>query len=195
MKKRNMLRLIAWLVFLTALAAMVRHADTCLSAEPRMVPSGLPASQNVQVKKRADNSITLAKPIGKEAAEDWVYLDNGQIRLGALKTSGAAIGYLVLSGSTRNLLNHIDHGRLVQQSYYGDPDGSMWDKKPWRWNPVQGGDWQGGSSKLLEIRAERTALYAKIQPRHWAACVELPDVTMEERIELAGRGARTFTSR
>ena len=83
LKKRNMLRLIAWLVFLTALAAIVRDADTCLSAEPRMVPSGLPASQNVQVKKRADNSITLAKPIGKEAAEDWVYLDNGQIRLGS----------------------------------------------------------------------------------------------------------------
>ena len=31
---------------------------------------------------------------------DWAFLDNGQIRIGAKKTSGACIGYLSLSGST-----------------------------------------------------------------------------------------------
>jgi hypothetical protein len=138
---------------------------------------------------RADDQITLAKPGPADRPGDWIFLDNGQIRLGVKKTSGAAIGYLSPSGSKKNLLNHLDHGRLVQQSYYGDPDGSRWDKQPWRWNPVQGGDWQGRASELLESRADENALYAKVQPRHWASGEKLTDVVMEERIDLQGRVA------
>jgi hypothetical protein len=136
-----------------------------------------------------DSQITLAKPSPEGRPQDWAFLDNGQIRLGVKKTSGAAIGYLSPSGSTKNLLNHLDHGRLVQQSYYGDPDGSKWDKKPWRWNPVQGGDWQGHASELLKLRADANSLYAKVQPRHWASAEKLIDVVMEEQIEFQGRVA------
>jgi hypothetical protein len=54
---------------------------------------------------------------GAEAPENWVYLDNGTIRLGVKRSSGAGIAWLSASGSKENLLDHFDHGRLIQQSY------------------------------------------------------------------------------
>ena len=118
------------------------------------------------------------------AADEWAYLDNGTIRLGVKTSSGGCIAYLSPSGSDRNLLNHFDRGRLVQQSYYGDPDGSVWVKQPWRWNPVQGGDYKGTASTLLELKAEPTQLFARTRPRNWAGCNDLPEVIMEHRITL-----------
>lgn len=69
--------------------------------------------------------VTIAgdAPDGAKPADGWAYLDNGQIRLGVKTASGGGIGYLSVAGSARNLLNHFDRGRLVQQSYYGNPDG------------------------------------------------------------------------
>lgn len=119
-------------------------------------------------------------------AEDWVYLDNGVVRLGVVRSSGAAIAFLAESGAPRNLLNHFDRGRLVQQSYYGDNDGSDWNKRPWRYNPVQGGDWRGKSPRLLELRSDSTSLYSKSLPRHWATGAELPECVMEQWITLKG---------
>ncbi len=120
---------------------------------------------------------------------EWVYLDNGQVRLGVKKSSGAGIAYLSLSGSDRNLLNHFDHGRLVQQSYYGKEDGTIWAKQPWRWNPVQGGDYKHGAAKVLELKSDKTTLYAKSMGRHWSGCVDLPEVTFEQWITLTGKVA------
>src|SRR6478672_8015501 len=71
--------------------------------------------------------------------DPFTYLDNGVLRIGVDQSRGAAIGYFALARDKRNLLNHHDEGRFIQQSYYGDADGSMWGKKPWRYNPVQGG--------------------------------------------------------
>lgn len=120
---------------------------------------------------------------------DWAFLDNGQIRIGVKKTSGACIGYFSLSGSNRNLLNHHDQGRFVQQSFYGDEDGTLWNKQPWRWNPVQGGDWKGSPAKLLSFKAETNSIYARSMGRHWSGCVDMPDVIFEEWISLTGRVA------
>jgi hypothetical protein len=125
----------------------------------------------------------------RNAAKDWLYLDNGQIRWGVKKTSGCAIGYCSPSTSTKNLLNNYDRGRFVQQSYYGDLDGSVWDGKPWRWNPVQGGGCLGGGAKLLELNQGRDKLYAKSFGVHWASGAMLPQVIMEEWITLTGRVA------
>ena len=119
-------------------------------------------------------------------AEDWVYLDNGKLALGVIRSSGASIAFLARSGSSRNLLNHFDRGRLVQQSYYGDSDGSMWDKKPWRYNPVQGGDYRGKSPRLLELRSDSTSLYSKSVPLNWAAGTELTECVMEQWVTLEG---------
>jgi hypothetical protein len=124
-----------------------------------------------------------------ENADDWIYLDNGQVRLGVKKTSGAGIGWFSASGSARNLINDWDCGRLVQQSYYGRKDGSLWNKKPWTWNPVQGGDWRGHGAQVLELKLGTNSLYAKTLPKHWASGVNLPDVTMEEWISLTNKVA------
>ncbi|MDB6030104.1 MAG: hypothetical protein JWM16_442 [Verrucomicrobiales bacterium] len=123
------------------------------------------------------------------ATNNLVFIDNGQVRLGVKTTSGAGIAWFSESGSSRNWLNHYDHGRLVQQSYYGKKDGSLWGKEPWRWNPVQGGGYKGAPATLLELKPDRTSLYAKTRPRHWASEADLPDVTMEEWISLTGKVA------
>ena len=127
---------------------------------------------------------------GQQAAEplpsEWLFIDNGRIRLGVKKASGAGIAWLSRSGSTENLLDHFDHGRLVQQSYYGKMDGSIWADKPWRWNPVQGGDYTHHPSEVLELTSDTTTLHARIRPRNWAGGQLLPECEMEQRIRLEG---------
>jgi len=68
----------------------------------------------------------------------------------------------------------------VQQSYYGAKDDSMWGDKPWRYNPVQGGDWKGHPATLLEFKIEKTELYSKTRPRHWANGADIPEMVMEQ---------------
>ncbi len=48
----------------------------------------------------------------------------------------------------------------------------MWGRKPWRYNPVQGGEYHGMGSRVLELRSDKTTLYAKTLPRHWATGAE-----------------------
>jgi len=120
------------------------------------------------------------------ADPSWLHLDNGRIRLGVSTNAGASIGFFAESRTGRNLLNHFDHGRFIQQSWYGVEDGSLWNNKPWRWNPVQGGDWRGHPAKLLELRHTATNLYARTQPKHWASGADITDAVMEEWITLTG---------
>lgn len=115
---------------------------------------------------------------------EWKFIDNGQIRVGVKRASGAAIGWMSRSGSDMNLVNHFDRGRLIQQSYYGDADGSLWDKKPWNWNPVQGGHYKGQGAPVIELKVEDQILYAKSTPLHWATGEVLNDCTMEQTIKL-----------
>lgn len=122
--------------------------------------------------------------------EKWAYIDNGKVRVGVKLSSGAALGWLSVSGSPRNLLNHWDHGRLIQQSYYGDEDGSVWGKQPWRWNPVQGGDYKGNPAKVLALKVGKHDLYAKTMGRNWAGCTDLPEAIFEQWITLEGDLAR-----
>lgn len=130
-----------------------------------------------------------AKPVVRAeelAVADWVFIDNGVIRLGVKKTSGAGIAWLSRSGAKENLLDHWDHGRLIQQSYYGKKDGSLWGEKPWSWNPVQGGDYKGNAAEVLELTNDKTSLHARIRPRNWAGGELLADCEMEESIRLEG---------
>ncbi|MFZ9936326.1 MAG: hypothetical protein ACO3JG_04630 [Luteolibacter sp.] len=128
--------------------------------------------------------------LAAKPGESWAYLDNGTIRIGADKSRGAAIGYFALSKDQRNLLNHYDEGRFIQQSYYGDPDGSMWAGKPWRYNPVQGGSYKGEDAKTLEFRKSGKELYAKVEPLHWASAMRCPEAIMQEWITLDGAVAK-----
>ncbi|MES2707617.1 MAG: hypothetical protein V4726_13565 [Verrucomicrobiota bacterium] len=136
--------------------------------------------------------LTPCSPLRAEEKKpgDFVFIDNGEIRLGVRTGSGAGIGWFSAGADGKNLLDHWDHGRLVQQSYYGKHDGTFWVKQPWTWNPVQGGDWKGGPAKVLELKAEKTSLYARTMGRHWSGCVDLPEAVFEEWITLEGRLAK-----
>ena len=132
---------------------------------------------------------TAAATPGTGDFSDFLFLDNGQIRLGVKRTSGAGIAWFSESKSTRNRINHWDRGRLIQQSYYGAADGSMWNKTPWRWNPVQGGDWRGNPATVLELKSTPTSLYARSRGKHWASGAELNEVIFEDTITLERRVA------
>lgn len=121
-----------------------------------------------------------------QVSNEWRFIDDGTIRLGVKLTSGAGIAWFSQSNSETNLINHSDHGRLIQQSYYGNEDNSFWNKTPWRWNPVQGGDWKGSPAKVLEIRSTTNSLYSKTLPKHWATGADLTNAVMEQWISLTG---------
>lgn len=145
-----------------------------------------------------------AEPAEGEAA--WVFVENDQLRVGLLRSHGGAIGHLSDQRDGRNMLDHFDHGRMIQQSYYGDTDGSMWAEQPWRYNPVQGGGYRGEPAEVVELVAgDATALVTTV-PRHWATGRRLPECTMQQRLILKGpilevqyrfdyRGAKTHVAR
>lgn len=126
--------------------------------------------------------LQAAEPLPSE----WVFIDNGEVRLGIKKASGAGIAWFSRSGAKDNLLDHFDHGRLVQQSYYGRKDGSVWDQQPWRWNPVQGGNYLHKASEVLELSHDQTRLRARVRPRNWAGGELLPECEMAQHIHLEG---------
>src|SRR3954469_13453476 len=127
------------------------------------------------------------KPIPAErTTNDFVFIDNGELRLGVKKSSGAGIAYLAFSATGENVIKHWDRGRLVQQSYYGAKDGSRWDKQPWRWNPVQGGDWRGNGALLLELKNTKDTLFAATLPKHWANGEDLKETRMEQSLLFEG---------
>lgn len=128
----------------------------------------------------------LAEDSPPKPAEDWAYIQNSDIKVGLLRSHSGAIGYLSAADSDSNVFNHFDHGRLVQQSYYGEADGSLWGEKPWAYNPVQGGDYKGHAAKLVDFKTTDTTAYAKTIPRHWASGELLDDCTMEQWVELDG---------
>lgn len=136
--------------------------------------------------------VTVAqKPESKESKDakhtkDWVHIQNADLRAGLLRSHGGALAYLSAQGSNVNVLNHYDHGRLVQQSYYGDKDQSRWVDKPWRYNPVQGGDYKGNAAKVIAFKFTATSAYVKTIPRHWASGRLLDECTTEQWLQLDG---------
>lgn len=117
-------------------------------------------------------------------AKDWAYLENEHLKVGVLRSHGGAIGYLAPRDAVTNTLNHYDHGRLIQQSYYGDEDGSLWADKPWRYNPVQGGDYRGAAATVVTFEAAKDLIHVQTIPRHWASGKSLDDCLMEQWIML-----------
>ena len=125
---------------------------------------------------------------------NWEFLDNGTVRIGVDLSRGACIGFFGESKTKRNLLNHYDEGRFIQQSYYGQEDGSDWNGKPWVYNPIQGGSWERVPAKVHVFEKTSEKLYAKIEPRHWASGELCPEIGMEQAITLDGPVAKiTFS--
>lgn len=124
------------------------------------------------------------------AAEKPLMLDNGKVRLGIDLASGGSIFWFGCATARVNLLNHYDRGRFIQQSYYGRQDGSIWHDKPWRWNPVQGGDWRGKPARMLSLEVttnlagQAVALVSSSAPMHWASGQEIQEAVMSQSIVL-----------
>lgn len=81
--------------------------------------------------------------------------------------------------SNVNLINRYDPGRLVQQSYYsiikeGYESGEFMGNV-WNYNPVQGGNQFGESSKIVDVITTDNSLYVKCRPLDWAKSAE--DIT------------------
>jgi len=128
-------------------------------------------------------SVAFAEPV-PEVASKQKFIENGKIKIGVDLSSGGSIFWFSEVGIDRNLLNHADRGRFIQQSYYGKKDGSMWAKKPWCWNPVQGGDYKGKPAKLLGTKGTKDSLHVRSIPVNWAGGQDLDDCRMEETITL-----------
>ena len=118
------------------------------------------------------------------------FIENDQVRIGVDLASGGAISYFSQRHPERNLVNHHDTGRFIQQSYYGDRDGSQWSGHPWRWNPVQGGGCHGKKAEVLDAQITPAEIYVKTEPKLWATDADVPGATMEEWIQLHGKCAR-----
>lgn len=130
---------------------------------------------------------TQAQTASGNENKDWVFLENEHLKVGLLRGHGGAIGWLSAAGSDRNLLNAFDHGRLLQQSYYGREDGSRWVQQPWRYNPVQGGDYRGQRAEVLEFTVTDSTASVTTRPRHWANGQLLAECTMRQHVELDGQ--------
>ena len=108
-------------------------------------------------------------------------------------SKGAAISHLICLDKDaphqdRNLCNNYDQGRLIQQSFYGDIDGTVWqmtaEKRPWRWNPVQGGNYKGEESKVDKVALTKTTFTSTTTPCHWVTGDLLNDCKMHQSITL-----------
>lgn len=141
-----------------------------------------------------------------------VFLEKENIRLGVDMNAGGAINYLELlnarveqvkmpDGSVEiginyaakdgaelmydsvNLINEMDRGRLVQQSYYGTSsppyEYAQYIGTAWPYNPVQGGDYTGTSSQIVDFEFSEDEIYVKTRPLDWAKEESATDSYME----------------
>ncbi len=95
----------------------------------------------------------------QQSTDDWIWLGNRSFRVGLLRSSGGAIGWISPPGGERSVVNSFDRGRLVQQSWCGDEDGSDWNGRPWRWNPVH---WAAGTDIADAVMTQKVALQQEL---------------------------------
>jgi hypothetical protein len=120
-----------------------------------------------------------------------VYMSDGNVVVGFDKERGGAVSWLSKKG-VPNVVNAWDCGRLIQQSFYGDQDGSTWNGRPWTWNPVQGGSWDNkrGLLKSLKIDADSNTAVIETTPRNWGGGALCNDVHMKTTVTIVEGGIR-----
>lgn len=125
-------------------------------------------------------------PVG--ALVDSCFLDNGIIKVGVDLNTGGCIFYVGYSDSDENFVNHRDNGRYIQQSFYGERDGSTWAGKPWSWNPIQGGGCGvagNPKAKVVSHKLTDEQLYVWTMPKHWATGNNVHEIKMEQWITIS----------
>lgn len=129
---------------------------------------------------------------------DMMVLDNGEVKLGVDLLRGGSISYFGPSGSDLNLVNAFDLGRLIQMSYYSgpefyNPDGKcnkLFRGQEWGWNPIGAGDLQHNAGEITTRWSNATDAHVVTIPMQWA-CKNVPcECEFEQRVTLAGAGAR-----
>ena len=116
--------------------------------------------------RRSDSVSVKAVPhVGPwpEEGVNGTYINNGVVQLGVDMDRGGAVFHFSEVNTKRNLLNHADEGRFIQQSYYGEADGSDWNGQSWVWNPIQGGGCRGEPGLFLR-RSPRTVFASSRRP-------------------------------
>merc|ERR1712096_535734 len=126
--------------------------------------------------------------------DEFVYMDNGVVRLGLDLTRGGSIGYFSASGTTDNVISCHDMGREVQLSFYAgpsfyDPNGKcdkLFMDRPWPWNPIGAGDVKGNHGNIISKKLDATSAHIVSRPLQWA-CDDVPcDCEFEQKINLGG---------
>lgn len=119
-------------------------------------------------------SLTLLSFVSSSAqSDDLLTLDNGTVQVGIDREKGASITWLSWHSYPKNVVNSIDPGRLIQQSYYAgksinrQADGQSKSWSPWSWNPIQGGG-IGSWARVNEFkRTDDQTLFAETIPKLW----------------------------
>lgn len=118
-------------------------------------------------------------------------MSNGNVTVGFDMGKGGAVHWLSRKDGN-NVVNTWDCGRLIQQSFYGDKDGSTWNGRPWTWNPVQGGSWDGKKSEVESFSISTDGKTAVINsvPVNWGGGLPCKDVKMKTTVVLVDEGIK-----
>jgi len=134
--------------------------------------------------KKAEPEYTPWYEIGMR---DKTYINNGQIQVGVDLQRGGCIFNIAESSRKTNLINHHDTGRYLQQSYFGDLDGSWYEILSWRYNPIQGGSFVSSTvGKVVSFKKEGNTMTIENIPVHWAKGTLMEECLMKEVITLDG---------
>ncbi|MBO7360640.1 MAG: hypothetical protein J6V48_05875 [Clostridia bacterium] len=165
--------------------------STCLDG---MTGSGI---DSIQIKPLKGTTKFELLSVSAEVADPLpggvYYLENDRFRVGIRLSWGGGINCIEdkkcpVAGLS-NLINGHDTGRLIQQSYYGTAGNASYtpgefNGSKWSYNPVQGGDKYGNSSRLVDFEVSGDSVWVKAQPQDWSLNGKITPSYMENRYTL-----------
>jgi hypothetical protein len=129
---------------------------------------------------------------GVRRAEELTFIENGTMKIGVNRAMGAAITWLSWTTYPKNMINSVDPGRLIQQSYYAgksldrisEGQNKAW--SPWPWNPIQGGG-VGSWARVAELEVlDNQILFSETIPKLWDMPNEEANAVMRQWTSFEG---------
>lgn len=137
-------------------------------------------------------------------SQNWKSVNTDWVTLKVDRNAAGAIAWVSddVKNPYRNLVNRWDHGRYIQQSYYGNTNRYgpyTWNGSGWQWNPIEGGHWNEGrsvnnSDRLIEVSGSSGSnsawLYTKARCANFGTSaygdsdVDTDHVIIEKRIDI-----------